>query len=130
MEIGTLLDLNLDKLQEAADDWKTVATKVGNSAGDVEQYVTQPLAGGQRWQGEDADEAAKTCRGIQMDIRAVSKEAEAVQKYLESMATGDGDGYGNGNLKKVQDRARDLVQEALDHGLTVDSDGTVRWEVV
>lgn len=130
MELSALLGLNLAKLQGAADDWKAVATKLGNAAGDVEKYVTTPLAGGQHWQGEDADEATKASRSVQMDVRAVAKEAEAVQKYLDSMATGDGDGFGNGNLKKAQDQARDLVQEALDHGLTVDADGTVRWEVM
>ncbi len=130
MELGTLLGLNLAKLQEAADDWKAVATKLGDAAGDVEECVIKPLVGGQRWEGKDADEATKASRGIQMDIRAVAKEAEAVQKYLDSMATGDGDGFGNGNLKKAQDQARDLVQEAIGHGLTVDPDGTVRWEVM
>lgn len=130
MELGTLLGLDLAKLQEAAADWKTVAGKLGEAAGEVEEYVLKPLVGGQHWEGEDASEATKASLGIQMDIRAVAKEAEAVQRYLDSMATGDGDGFGNGNLKKAQDQARDLVQEALDHGLTVDSDGTVRWEVM
>lgn len=127
MELGTLLGLDLAKLQEAADGWKAVATKLGDAAGDVEEYVIKPLVGGQRWEGRDADEATKASRGIQMDIRAVAKEAEAVQKYLDSMATGDGDGFGNGNLKEAQDQARVLVQEAIHHGLTVGPDGTVRW---
>lgn len=130
MELGTLLGLNLVKVQEAANDWKAVATKLREAAGDVEKYVTRPLAGGSHWQGEDADEATKASRGVQMDIRAVAKEAEAVHTYLDSMATGDGDGFGNGSLKKAQDEAHDLLQEALDHGLTVDPDGTVRWEVM
>lgn len=130
MEVGTLLNLDIGKLQEAANDWEAVGTGLGSASDGFEEYVATPLKAGKHWQGEDATEAGQTCRGILLDIRAVAKEAQAVKKYLDSMATGDGDGYGNGNLQQAQNKARTLVQEAIDQGLVVDGDGTVRWEVM
>jgi hypothetical protein len=130
VELGTLLGLNITKLQEAANDWHSVASGLGGAADNFEDYVTTPLKSGGHWEGEDATEAGNTCNGILMDVRAVAKEAQAVKKYLDKMATGDGDGYGNGNLQQAQDKAEALVQEALNQGLTVDGDGTVRWEVM
>lgn len=130
MELGTLLGLDLAKLTEAANDWNAVRKTMDSASDDFEAHVTAPLQSGSHWQGEDATEATKVCRGILMDIRSVAQEAGAVKRYLDAMATGDGDGYGNGNLKQAQDAARTLVQEAVNHGLSVDGDGTVRWEVI
>jgi hypothetical protein len=130
MELSSLLNLNLAQFEEAADDWQAVSRALSRAADALDEYVAAPLESARYWQGEDATEAAKSSRGIHKDILAVSKEAGGVQKYLDAMATGDGDGYGNGNLKQAQDKARELVQETIDHGLLVDDDGTVRWEVV
>jgi hypothetical protein len=130
VELGTLLGLDLGRFQQAADDWHTIATALDRASGSFQDHVTAPLTSGVHWEGDDADEAAKTCDGVLMDVRAVAEEAGGVQRYLEKMATGDGDGYGNGNLKQAQDDARELVDEAVGKGLRVDGDGTVRREVL
>lgn len=127
-DLPMLLNLNVDLLQKAADDWELISRRLQQEREGFQDAVSRPLAAEDRWSGDDAKEAARACDGIQLDMEAVAKEAGAVQRFLNNVTDGDGEGFGN--LRHLQRDAIDLQQEAIDNGLTVDADGTVRWVVM
>ncbi|MFG2227929.1 hypothetical protein [Streptomyces sp. NPDC048644] len=128
VDMTALMSLDLGKFREAASDWKWIASRLRQADEGYEDAVTKPLKSGQHWSGDDATEASRTCAGIHLDIEAVAKEAEAVQKFLDDVVDGTGDGYGS--LSSHQRRATELHQEAIGHGFTVRPDGTVTWAVM
>lgn len=88
----------------------------------------QPIKAANKWSGDDAMHAADTIGGIHLDMDAVAREAYAVGIFLEEVATGTGDGFRS--LKKHQNTARELYDEAIGNGFHVNDDGTVTFEVV
>jgi hypothetical protein len=128
VSLPQLLSLDLNGLHDVADDWEWIAWRLRQLGGEIDGSVVQPIKAGNKWSGDDARKAADTLNGVHMDMSAVAKEAEAVGKFLDDVATGAGDGFGS--LKKYQDRARELSGQAMRHGFQVQDDGTVTWAVI
>ncbi|HEX6353178.1 hypothetical protein [Actinophytocola sp.] len=122
--VPQLLGLNIGELEAAADAWLGVAAKLNSARDGFAGAVVDPLKN-RRWEGEAGDSAAKICEGIRLDIEAVAIESTAVQKFLDNMASGSGDGYGN--LRTHQQNLVNLQHEAIGKGFTIQEDGTVNW---
>lgn len=128
VDMTALMSLDLGKFREGASDWGWIASRLRQAGEGYEDSVIKPLKSEQHWSGDDATEASRTCSGIRLDIDAVAKEAEAVQKFLDDVVDGTGDGFGS--LSEHQRRATELQQEAIGHGFSVRPDGTVTWTVM
>lgn len=123
--VPQLLDINLVALRTAGEDWEWIARRLRQFGQDVEDAVARPIKAENRWSGDDARAAGSTLDGICEDFQAVAQEAEAVRKFLDDVASGTGDGFGD--IRQHQERALQLVDDALAHGMQVQDDGTVTW---
>jgi hypothetical protein len=115
-------------LHAAAEDWRWISWRLGELGQGLDDSVTRPIRAGNKWSGDDAKAAATLLDGIYKDIKAVAKEAEAVGKFLNDVATGAGDGFGD--LKEHREHALRFVNDAIAHGMHVEGDGTVTWAVI
>jgi hypothetical protein len=122
VNVTQLLSLNIGQFEAAADQWYGVASKLYQSRDGFAQAVVDPLKG-HKWQGETGDAASKVCENIRLDMEAVAVEAQGVQKFLDKMASGSGDG--SGNLRKHQQDLQQLQQEVLNKNMRLEDDGTV-----
>lgn len=124
VNVPQLLGLNIGELEAAADAWAGIATKMNSAKDGFASAVVDPLKNN-KWGGDAGSAAAKICEGIRLDIEAVAIEAQAVQKFLDTMTSGSGDGYGN--LRTHQQNLVDLQHEAIGKGFTIRADGSVGW---
>jgi hypothetical protein len=127
VNVPQLLHLNVGELEAAADAWSGIASKLTGAKDGYTSAVVDPLKN-HKWDGEAGDAAARICDGIRLDIEAVVIEVTAVQKFLDDVASGTGDGFGN--LRTHQQRLVELNQEAISKGLQLREDGSVHWEEI
>jgi hypothetical protein len=116
------MSLNVGQMESAADTWHGIASKLYQSRDGFAQAVVDPLKG-HKWQGETGDAATKVCENIRLDIEAVAVEAQGVQKFLDNMASGSGDG--SGSLRKHQQDLQQVQQEVLNKNMRLEDDGSV-----
>lgn len=122
--VSQLLQLNIGEFEAAADGWYGVASKLYQSRDSFASSVVDPLKN-QKWQGDTGNAATKVCENIRLDMEAVAVEAQGVQKFLDNMASGSGDG--SGNLRKHQQDLQQLGQEVIHKGMQLRDDGSVHW---
>lgn len=120
--VTQLNSLNIGQFEAAADQWYGVASKLYQSRNGFASNVVDPLKN-HKWQSDTGDAATRVCENIRLDIEAVAIEAQGVQKFLDNMSNGSGDGFGN--LRKHQADLQQLQQEILNKNMRLEDDGTV-----
>ena len=128
ISVSQLLSIDIKGMLDSAEDWRWIAWRIRQSGNELGDSVVQPIKAGDKWSGDDAVHAADKINGAHLDMNAVAKEAEATGSFLDDIATGTGDGFEA--LKKHQDSARKLCNEAICHGFHVEDDGTVKFEAI
>lgn len=126
--VQQLLEFDLNAMHAAAEDWGWISWRLGQIGQEIDDSIARPIKAENRWSGDDARAAGSTLDGINRDVQAVAKEAGSVGNFLDDVTTGAGDGFGD--IKEHQERARQLVNDAIAHGMTVEDDGTVTWAEV
>jgi hypothetical protein len=122
--VPQLISLNIGELEAAADAWAGIASKLNGARDGYASAVVDPLKN-KKWEGEAGDAAAGVCENIRLDMEAVAIEVQGVQKFLDDVANGSGDGFGN--LRTHQQNLVQLQREAIDKSFTVAEDGSVNW---
>jgi hypothetical protein len=127
VNVPQLLNLNIGGMEGAADAWGDISAKLTGAKDGYTSAVVDPLKG-KKWDGEAGEAATKVCENIRLDIEAVATEAEAARKFLDTMAGGSGDGFGN--LRKQQQDLIQVQHEVAGKGYQIREDGSVHWEEI
>ncbi|GDY33306.1 hypothetical protein [Gandjariella thermophila] len=126
VDFTQLQNLNPSGLEQAADQWLSIHRKIEEAMAAFEDKVTRPLDEG-IWQGDAGAAAKRYCDAVTGDIEDVAKEVESLSSFLDEIVNGSAE---VASLRKNQQRIFDLHRQAVEQGMTVDSDGSVRWAVI
>jgi hypothetical protein len=122
--VSQLATLNIGQLQSAADAWGGIASTLYRTRDGFGSNIVDPLKN-HKWNSDAGDAAAKICENIRLDMEAVAIEVQAVQKFLDDVSTGTGDGFGN--LQTHQQDLHQLQTEIIGKGMSLADDGHVTW---
>jgi hypothetical protein len=121
--VTKLANLDVGGLENAARDWGAIASALLRNRDGLGTNVVDVLA--DKWKDDAGDAAARVCKNIKLDMKAVATEVRAVERFLEDVANGSGDGFGS--LRQHQQNLHQLQHEVIGQGMSMADDGRVNW---
>lgn len=111
--VARLRNLNVAALDVAAHGWRRQAQRLGECEDAAVLEVTGPLSRS-GWLGQAAAQAAHDIGWLDDRLRLAASSASLIARTLEMAAA---------RWRVIQDRLRQLFEDAVSHGLLVDDDG-------
>ncbi len=124
--VSQLAQLDIDALETFADDWAAVHRKIKSARTEFHDDVVRALRR-DHWRGQGGQAAQRHCERMVLDLDALDAEVRSLRSYMDVEADGK---HGRGGLKGLKGHQRtvaELIQQALDAGMTVNDTGQVTW---
>ncbi|MEV0266076.1 hypothetical protein AB0I49_32710 [Streptomyces sp. NPDC050617] len=121
--VSQLAQLDIDALETFADDWAVIHRKIKTARTEFHDDVVRALRR-DHWRGEGGKAAQRHCERMVLDLDALDAEVRGLRSYMDVEADGK---HGRDGLKGHQRTVAELIQQALDAGMTVNDTGQVTW---
>lgn len=127
VNFAELVELDVDGLEQFADMWHTIFRTLRDVHIEFDESVHRPLRNG-HWTGESGEAATAFCARVEIGLESVAAQVKSLRDYIDTEADGARGEGGVAGLQRHHRAALDYQREAAGLGMTIEADGTLRYD--
>ncbi|MBC3993029.1 hypothetical protein H8N00_29985 [Streptomyces sp. AC563] len=128
VNFNQLLELDTAGMEDFTKSWNAIYQRLKEARKGFHDDVVLRLHH-DGWRGEGGRAAQDYCDSVERVFDALNKQVKGLRDLIDRVADGALGTEGTKGLEGLRRKAASLQQEALEKGMTIDSDGSVNWAV-